>query len=70
MLTGRTAAEILAAYHDVPFHHVAGKRRILMLIAVLHAMSRQILRVKGVQIACRNNHIRINIVAVAPNLSL
>ena len=66
MLTRGTAAEILSADHDVAPLHTARERR----VDVLHAVRCERLRLERIEIACGDDDIRVNVIAVAPNLSL
>ena len=66
VLTRGATAEVFPADHDIARHDLLGKRR----IDVLHAVRCECLRLERVEIARRDNYVRINVVAVAPDLPL
>ena len=65
MLTRRATTEVLAAHHDIAFLHVRGEA----LIDIHHAMLRKLFGLERIQITRGDNHIRIDIIAIAPDFT-
>ena len=66
VLTRGAAAEILSADHDIALLNTARERR----VDVLHAVCCERLRLERVEIACRDDNVRVDVIAVAPDLAL
>jgi hypothetical protein len=66
VLTGRTAAEILASHHNFAGLYLPDK----IGVYVLHAVSRQLRMGRCIEITCGNDDVGVNIVAVFMNSAL
>ena len=65
MLPGRPAAEVPAGHDNVPGLYVGGEGG----VDVFHGMFAQLFEIGDVQVAGRDNHIRVHMVSVTPNLT-
>ena len=66
MFSRRTASEVLICYDNIARFYLFHK----ILVNVLHAVCRQFLRIRRIQITCRNDDIRIDIVSVFKYMTL
>ena len=60
VLTRRTAAEVVARNHDIACLYFVFE----VDVDIFHAMGRELFFINRVQIACGNDHVRIDVVAV------
>ena len=66
VLTGRAAAEVPARHNDVALFDLLYER----LVNILHAVERKLLCVRGVEVTCGNDNIRIDVIGIFENLAL
>ena len=60
MLSGGAAAEVFLSHDDVALLYLFDE----LFINILHTMCGELRRIRGIQIAGRDDHVRIDIIAV------